>query len=170
MYQGFELKSIKVVSLTVASTAIIDQVTKALVVHYMTLHEMVEVIPGLFNIVYWRNPGAAFGMFKDGGILMVIFLTGITLAAIVIIAILLRYAGDTSTRVALSLIAGGAVGNLIDRLRFGEVVDFLDFYVGRYHWPAFNVADSAITLGVFIFLYLFYVKRPEGEKGEKASI
>jgi signal peptidase II len=164
--ESFELKTIKAIALTVAVTAVLDQLTKALVVHYFSLYDMVEVIPGFFNIVHWRNPGAAFGLFKEGGMVRTLLLAGVSFLALVIIGLLLRHAKDTITRVALSLIAGGAVGNLIDRLRFGEVIDFFDFYVGRYHWPAFNVADSAITVGVFLSLYLFYFKRPEGEKEE----
>jgi signal peptidase II len=161
MFKGFELKSIKVIALTVAATVVLDQVTKALIIHNMSLYETVEVIPGLFNIVYWRNPGAAFGILKGGGMARVLLLAGLSILAIVTIGILLRHAEDTLTRAALSLIAGGAVGNLIDRLRFGGVVDFLDFHLGRYHWPAFNVADSAIMVGVFLSIFLFYFKEPK---------
>lgn len=167
VYGGFELRHIKVVALVVAAVVFFDQLTKALIIHNMALYETAEVIPGLLNIVHWRNPGMAFGFLKEGGFLRTLFLAGVSLLAIIIIGVLLRHAKDAFTRSALSLIAGGAIGNLIDRLRYGEVVDFLDFHLGRYHWPAFNVADSAITVGVLLSLYLFYFKRPGGERGER---
>lgn len=169
LHRGFELKSIRAVGLTVFLTVLFDQLTKALVTRNLSLHDTVEVIPGFFNIVYWRNPGGAFGIFKYGGTAWTLFFVGMSLAAVVIIGVLMRHARDTFTRVALSLIAGGAVGNLIDRLRFGGVVDFLDFHAGRYHWPAFNVADSAITVGVFLSLYLMYFKRPDVENEGQAD-
>ena len=147
-------KTLILVSLTVV---ILDQFTKAVITNYFILHQSIEVIRGLFNITYIKNPGAAFGILRDvSGTFRTIFLTGISFTALIIIFFVYRNIKDTASRIAFSLIAGGAFGNLIDRIRFGEVIDFLDFYIGRYHWPAFNVADSAITVGVFIAVLFLY--------------
>ncbi|MBI5599288.1 MAG: signal peptidase II [Deltaproteobacteria bacterium] len=144
---------------TAASVAALDQITKAAITRGLHWNETVAVIPGLFNVVNWRNPGAAFGMFREGSAGNSWVLIAITVLVLAVIAALLMQSKDRLAGFALSLIAGGAIGNLIDRLRFGEVVDFLDFYAGSYHWPAFNVADSAITVGVFLSLVL-YLKNP----------
>ena len=147
-------KTLILISLIVV---ILDQFTKAVITNYFILHQSIEVIRGLFNITYIRNPGAAFGILRDvSGTFRTIFLTGISFTALIIIFFVYRNIKDTASRIAFSLIAGGAFGNLVDRIRFGEVIDFLDFYIGRYHWPAFNVADSAITVGVFIAVLFLY--------------
>ena len=147
-------KTLILISLIVV---ILDQFTKAVITNYFILHQSIEVIRGLFNITYIRNPGAAFGILRDvSGTFRIIFLTGISFTTLIIIFFVYRNIKDTASRIAFSLIAGGAFGNLIDRIRFGEVIDFLDFYIGRYHWPAFNVADSAITVGVFIAVLFLY--------------
>ncbi|MEE9613533.1 MAG: signal peptidase II [Thermodesulfobacteriota bacterium] len=158
MPEGPDIRRIRLIALTVGTVAVLDQLTKLIVAHYLFPGETVEVIPGLFNLVYWKNPGAAFGIFKDGGLLRTLFLIGVSVAALVLIGILLRQSTDTFTDLSLSLIAGGAVGNTIDRVLLGEVVDFLDFHAGGWHWPAFNVADSAITVGVTLALISFYFK------------
>ena len=136
-------------------TVILDQLTKMLIVQSLQLYESVEIIPGFFNLVYVTNSGAAFSLLADVdspwrhyfflgvGMLAVI---GMSFAAWKLAAVNRYYS------IALGMIAGGAIGNLLDRLRFGAVVDFLDVYVGRYHWPAFNVADSAICVGAAVFL------------------
>lgn len=160
------MKIVKIVLITTATVAVLDQATKAVVTATLALHESIRVIPGLFSIVYVRNPGFAFGMGSDGGAAITVFLIGVTLAALVVIGILIRQAEDRLTVFALSLIAGGACGNLIDRVRFGEVVDFLDLYLGSYHWPAFNVADSAITVGVVLSIVLLYA-RGETDRGAR---
>ncbi|HLG29189.1 MAG TPA: signal peptidase II, partial [Candidatus Brocadiales bacterium] len=147
----------KLLIFVAAIVVILDQLTKAVITNYFILHQSIEVIRGLFNITYIRNPGAAFGILRDvSGTFRTIFLTGISFTALIIIFFVYRNIKDTTSRIAFSLIAGGAFGNLIDRIRFGEVIDFLDFYIGRYHWPAFNVADSAITVGVFIAVLFLY--------------
>jgi signal peptidase II len=151
-------KNLKILLPTAAVVVILDQVSKVLVGTVMTPGRAIEVIPGLFNIIYVKNPGAAFGIFRHGGIIRTFFLLAVTAAALVIIGFLLRQSRDRVMSFALSLVAGGAVGNLIDRVRFGSVVDFLDFFIGRHHWPAFNVADSAITVGVIIALYSYYLR------------
>jgi len=131
---------------------ILDQLSKFLVVCTIQLHESIPVINGFFNLVHIRNRGIAFGfMNRPGGNLIFTFLITSTIGAIVLLVLwFLRLKNENIGIIfGLSLIIGGAVGNLIDRLRLREVIDFLDFYIGPYHWPAFNVADSAITVGAF---------------------
>ena len=151
-------KTAKILLPTAAAIIAADQATKAAVVSYLYPLQIVEAIPGLFNLVYFRNTGAAFGLFSGGGILSKLFLVAVTGAALVVLGFLLREAKGTGATFALSLIVGGAIGNLIDRLRFGSVVDFLDFHIGSLHWPAFNVADSAITVGVALTIWFRYFK------------
>lgn len=153
MYRGAQIKRSAVIAITFCAVIIADQITKALVLSYLDPYSALEIIPGFFSLVNVRNPGAAFGILNDGGELRTLFLIGVSIVAFVIIAFLLRHSRNKVESLALSLIGSGAIGNLIDRLRFGEVVDFLDFSIGSYHWPAFNVADSAITLGVIVYLY-----------------
>lgn len=142
--------SLKLILLIAVSAAVLDQLSKAIVLIYLPENSSMEIIPGFFNLVHFKNPGAAFGILKDNGQWKTVFLSLASVAAIVIIGFLLRDAKDTLTRVSLSLIAGGAAGNLVDRIRFGTVVDFLDFHLKGFHWPAFNVADSCITIGVVL--------------------
>jgi signal peptidase II len=150
--------------LTVALLLILDQVTKYFIHAGMALHESIPVIPGFFSITYIRNPGAAFGFLAGASpTFRYVFFIGVTVAAIGLILHYLRTyaAGDQLLTVSLGMILSGAVGNLIDRVRFGEVIDFLDVYLGTTHWPAFNVADSAISIGAFIlFIHLIQQKKP----------
>ncbi|HEY4485792.1 MAG TPA: signal peptidase II [Nitrospiria bacterium] len=137
---------------------LIDQITKAVIQNTMRLHESIPVIKNFFSLTYIRNPGAAFGLLADhDGAWRTIFFVVISLAAVVFLLTL--YAGLSRSarfaRLAVSLIMGGAVGNLVDRIRYGEVVDFLDFYIGSHHWPAFNAADSCITIGVGLLIWHF---------------
>ncbi len=144
-----------------------DQVSKYWIVEHFTLHESVAVIPDFFNLTYLTNNGAAFSLLAGQPALWrQVFFVGAACVALAIIWIAQRSYGRRSRlySVALALIAGGAIGNLIDRVRLGYVVDFLDVYVGQYHWPAFNIADSAITVGVSLFIVhnlLFDRQRPE---------
>ena len=135
---------------------VLDQATKALVMDRFAMFELLPVIPGLFNLTYLTNTGAAFGMLAGAqSIWRQVFFVGVAVAAIGVMVFSykqFRSQGRIFAH-AIGLIAGGAVGNLIDRLRFGAVVDFLDFYLGTHHWPAFNVADSAITVGVGLFIF-----------------
>jgi signal peptidase II len=162
-----------------AAIVLLDQWTKALIQQRMALTESIPIIPNLFSLTYIRNPGAAFGLFvgMDHSYRALFFLS-ITAAAVIVIGYFFwasirddrRYAGPSGPsstphgrwlRLGLALVLGGAIGNLIDRVRFGEVVDFLDFYVGAHHWPAFNVADSSITVGVTILLAAsFFLPQP----------
>jgi signal peptidase II len=141
--------------LTVAIVGIADQVTKAWVQSGMRLHQSIAVINGFFSLTYIRNPGAAFGLFSEsGGSIRTVFFVVVSIAAVGLLGTL--YAKTPLDRpflrLAFSLVTAGAIGNLIDRVRFGEVVDFLDFYIRGYHWPAFNVADSCITVGVTLLV------------------
>lgn len=151
---------------TSALVVVLDLATKYLVVSRLYLGEEVVVIPGVFNLVYWLNPGAAFGIFGGGGEHNTLILTVISLLALGVVIYLIRHAESGFSVFSLSLIAGGAVGNLIDRVRYGEVVDFLDFYLGSYHWPAFNVADSAISVGVILTIVAFYLLEKERKAKE----
>ena len=148
----------KYLLLTVVSggVIIIDQLSKYAVQHMMTLHSPIEVIPGFLNLTYMQNPGAAFGIFGDVAETMrLVILIGITLLAFVILIYMYLKIKEKDNLVLISvaMIIGGAIGNLIDRIRFQKVIDFLDFYMGRYHWPAFNIADSAITAGTMILVF-----------------
>jgi signal peptidase II len=130
---------------------LLDQWTKSLVVQKLPLYQRVNVIQGFFDLTHVRNTGGAFGIFggEKGGLGSILFL-GVSLVAIGAIIFLFLKVKENERTLAFSfsLILSGAVGNLIDRLRYGEVVDFLDFYLSGYHWPAFNVADSAICIGI----------------------
>lgn len=151
---------------TAAFIITVDQVTKACVSLAMSLHESIVVIGGVFNITYVRNPGAAFGFLATAGpAFRTVFFVAITVAAIVLILYYLyKTTQDEPLLVfSLSLILAGAVGNLIDRVRFGEVIDFLDVYIGVHHWPAFNVADTAISLGA-ILLIIHMVRDRQAER------
>jgi signal peptidase II len=143
---------------------LLDQLSKIWIVASLRLHEGFPLIDGFFNIVHVRNPGAAFGFLAAAPPLFrSVFFIAVTVAAILLILRYLRVSRieQPSLLWALALILSGAVGNLIDRVRFGEVVDFLDVYVGTYHWPAFNVADSAITVGAAILIMILLTQRKE---------
>jgi signal peptidase II len=145
-------KGTSIAIVTAAAVVAVDQATKAWIMMRLLENQFLEVVPGLFNIVHFRNTGAAFGILTDGGTLKTVFLLAVTVVALVVIWSMLTKSGSMFYSTALSLIAGGAVGNMIDRVRFASVVDFLDVYYGSYHWPAFNVADASITTGVILAL------------------
>lgn len=135
---------------------VIDQITKALVLRHIPLHEVIPVIPGFFNLTYVQNTGAAFGMMKDNNW----FFIALASTALVVLAVLTwkKVFSDPYSRVASALLVSGVVGNLTDRILHGFVVDFLDFILPWYgHWPSFNVADSCIFVaaGLFIFSSFF---------------
>ena len=138
------------VIVTLLSLAI-DQLTKVYIDRVMDLHQSIPVIPDLFNITYVRNKGAAFGFLANTSFRIPFFIF-ITVVAVFVILFAYRKlrADQKLAMVSLSMILSGALGNLIDRVRNGEVIDFLDVYWKSYHWPAFNVADSAICVGVFL--------------------
>lgn len=149
-----------------AVVIILDIWTKALVLARIDLHEAIPVIPGFFQLVHVRNTGAAFGIGANASSKIVPLL--LTFGAIAVFCFVVVYALRTAVtdrllQTGLHLILGGAVGNLLDRFRFGYVVDFLDVYIGTHHWPAFNVADSAICIGIAL-LFLDMRKKPETER------
>jgi signal peptidase II len=144
----------------------LDQITKVAVIRALRPYDAISVIPGFFNLVHVRNPGIAFGLLSQlGTAWSSLLLSAVTTAAIILLILWFGRLRDSDHRAAfgLSLIIGGAVGNLIDRVRLGEVVDFLDFYAGSFHWPAFNVADSAVTVGT-IWLALSILFAPSAKK------
>jgi signal peptidase II len=147
---------------------IVDQATKAAVVHALPLYESVSIIPYFFNLTHIHNPGGAFGFLANyNSHLRDIFFPVASALAIGLIVYLYSNTPRSQplARTGFSLILGGAASNLIDRIRLGVVVDFLDFYIGNLHWPAFNVADSAISIGIMIFLFnLFFKNSTEAEK------
>ncbi len=139
---------------------ILDQVSKAYIHHAFSLHESLPLIPDLFSITYVRNKGAAFGLFAgQSSLFRTLFFSGISLLAFFFLALMVYQVPkeDRWQTASLSLLLGGAIGNILDRIRMGEVIDFLDFYIGTYHWPAFNVADSAITIGVTLLMVHLYL-------------
>jgi signal peptidase II len=135
----------------VCAILVLDRLTKIGILNRFTVNESATVIDGLFNITYVRNTGVAFGILSSisspAKTIMLSVFTAFA-AGVVIVYSLRSSPRNHLLQVALALILGGALGNLYDRLAYGYVIDFLEFYVGSYHWPAFNVADSAITIGV----------------------
>lgn len=134
-----------------------DQLTKLLIIASFELYEAQTVIPALFSIVYVQNRGAAFGIFSGfESPMREVVLFGATVIALSVVFTFLGSAVGANRvgKFALALVCGGAVGNLVDRIRLGYVVDFLDFHIGRHHWPAFNLADSCICIGVAILVFL----------------
>ncbi len=125
---------------------IADQATKYIILSSLSLFEAIRVLP-FFSIVYVRNTGSAFGMFSSLGNLFFIIIAAVAIAVVAVLIV-----RDRENRTGLSLILGGAAGNLCDRMTHGYVVDFLDVYAGPHHWPAFNVADSALTAGILLLL------------------
>ena len=143
-----ELSKSAIILLIAPIIIIADYVTKNLIVAQVDRFERIPVLPFL-NIVHVENKGAAFGMFAGLGNLMFIAVAAI---AVIVILIYLAKSPKGIETYALSLVLGGAVGNLIDRIRIGKVIDFIDVFVKDWHWPAFNVADSALTVGVGLFI------------------
>jgi signal peptidase II len=132
---------------------VLDQITKYLVASSLSPYDSIKIFPFL-EIVNVRNTGAAFGSFKNLGST---FFIAVSVAAIIfVINLLVKKIYNT---LGLSLVLGGAVGNLIDRIIYGKVVDFIDFSVGSFHWPAFNVADSSLTIGIIIILLTSLFKK-----------
>ncbi len=140
----------------------LDQLSKWWVMVTVPVHRPVVVIPGFFDLINIRNRGAAFGFLNRSDIewQFWLFLAATTVAAWAIIALARSVGDEPWLFAALGLVLGGALGNLADRLRFRAVVDFLDFHVGDWHWPAFNVADTAICLGAFLACLVLWRKPP----------
>ena len=154
----------KLVAGWLIAIVLLDQATKWIVDRTMPLYHSIPVIDGFFDLTYIRNTGAAFGILAGSGAAFRLpFLVFFSLLAIGFIIVMLRRLPERETGliIALTFILGGAIGNLIDRFAYAEVIDFLDFYWGNYHWPAFNVADSFITVGVTIAVC--YLIKAKGE-------
>jgi len=137
---------------------VLDQIVKLLIVHNFELGESITVIPGFFDLVFAKNSGIAFGLMPGKTWL---FITA-SIAAVVILLLFLRQLDGRERlgRVGCALILGGAIGNLIDRVRLHYVVDYLDFYWTQYHWPAFNLADTAVCTGIGLFLLSMWLQSP----------
>jgi signal peptidase II len=150
----------------------LDQLTKHWINTTVRYGDRIEVIPGLFDITHARNAGGAFSFFADGPFEQrMIFFVGTTIFAIVLLLIFFQKlrSDEALSATALGVVLGGALGNLTDRLRFGEVVDFLDVHLfGGYTWPTFNVADSAIVIGVILLVIEVYMAE-EGEEEEETE-
>lgn len=148
------------------STVVLDQVSKVQIMQAMRLHESIPIFPEFFSLTYIRNPGAAFGLLASSGQAFRLIFFGVTsvfaLGLLGMIFFRLRQ-DDWVGQLSIAAILGGAIGNLLDRVRFGEVIDFLDFYINGYHWPAFNVADAAISVGVFFLILHFALDKKEEE-------
>ena len=146
----------------------LDRLSKWIIAKTIPLHDSIPVIPGLFKLTHVTNGGAAFGLFSESPSEMrIVFLIFFSLLALVVVSALLwrHTQGLNSTAFALSLILGGALGNLWDRLLSGRVVDFLLVYLGSYQWPAFNVADSAIVVGAGLLVFeILFAKAATAEK------
>ena len=173
------MRSPKLPYLYLAAAVLIgDQVTKWLVETRLAGGGSREIIPGLLNFIYVRNTGVAFGLFPSKGELWAtVALTVLGLAALAIVAVYFRRTPveDRLLLTSLGLILGGALGNLADRILQGGVTDFIDFYFGSYHWHTFNIADSAITIGIGLMLIDVFRSRPEerasndGDDGKRAA-
>lgn len=145
-----------------------DQLTKAIVAQKIIFGSSKSIIPGFFNLTHIRNRGAIFGFFSQSGSQLLYVM--LTLASLAALAFVIFYFLKTPTserlmKISLSLILAGALGNLIDRIFRGYVIDFLDFYVKKWHWPSFNLSDASITIGAFFIIFIFFFR-----KGLKCSL
>jgi signal peptidase II len=143
---------------------LLDRWTKRLVAAHIAMYSHIQIIPGFFRITHTENTGAAFSLFADSpSHWKTALLIGFSVIAMIVVIGLLwkQKRGMTLTGIALSLILGGAVGNLWDRVASGRVVDFLLFYVKQYQWPVFNLADSAIVVGALLLVIEIFFSRPK---------
>lgn len=131
----------------------LDQLSKYVITHIFRLGDYLTVTP-FFDLVRAHNTGAAFSLFADqAGWQRAFFISTALIASVIIVYLLQRKSGSVLFKLGLSLILGGALGNLIDRILHGYVVDFLSFHINQHYWPAFNVADSAITIGAVLLIW-----------------
>ena len=145
----------------ILSVVVLDQFTKIWVRSALICGgEPQEIIPGFFNLVYVRNPGAAWGMLGGQQALLIL----LSIVVLILLAVFRRRVLNPTLdhRIIFGLMIGGILGNLIDRIKLGWVTDFLDFHIGTYHWPSFNVADSAICIAVGLYLLssLWHTRHP----------
>lgn len=153
---GLTKQNILKLVLVAGAVVALDQMTKAVILTALPLHNEISVIPGFFNITHIQNPGGAFGIFASfNPSLRHLFFVIVAFMALGLVFYFYVVTPPSHPALAggFALIFGGAIGNLIDRIRFEKVVDFLDFFIGSWHWPAFNVADSAISVGIGIFIF-----------------
>jgi signal peptidase II len=159
--------------LIAASVVFFDRLTKSLIAQNITLYDHKDVLPGVFRLIHVQNEGAAFGLFSESPYhWKVAMLILFSVAALAVVSALLWKNGNAmnSTAIALSLVFGGALGNLWDRIASGhKVIDFLDFYVGSHHWPAFNIADSAIVVGALLLLSEIFLA-PQEDKASSNEV
>lgn len=130
-----------------------DQLTKIMVVKKLTLYSSIHILPQIdFTLMY--NTGSAFSFLSNSGSwhLWFFLIFSLIMSVIIFVWMIKTQLSESTQLLSLSLILGGAVGNLIDRIHYGHVIDFIDVYYNQYHWPAFNIADSAISVGAIIFL------------------
>ena len=147
---------------TAGTVILVDQITKALVLKHIPLYESIPIIPGFFSLTHVHNPGGAFGFMARNVSPFRHWL--FLIAAMIALGLILYFYHQTpkthrTLGFSLALIFGGAVGNMIDRIQFAKVVDFLDVYVADLHWPTFNIADSCVTVGVIIFIFHIVFKK-----------
>lgn len=156
------------VGTTATTVFVLDQLTKWWVHASFELYESRPVIEGLFHLTYVRNPGGAFGILRglDDTVRIPLFVTFASIAVGVLLYFVRQIpAQQRFLQFALGLVLGGALGNLFDRVAYGEVIDFLDVFWRTYHWPAFNIADSGISCGVAVLLYYtLFVPDPPAEE------
>ncbi|WP_303721827.1 signal peptidase II [Malonomonas rubra] len=158
----------RVFIITAALSLVIDQLSKLYIDSTFALYESIAVIENFFHITYVRNPGAAFGILSNSAVRIPFFISVSVLASIGILWYLRKVdAADLLQHFALGLIFSGAVGNLIDRARLGEVIDFLDAHWYQHHWPAFNIADSAICIGVAVMFLCTWQEERKKKRSRK---
>ncbi len=161
------LNRFKLLFIVAVPIVVLDQASKVYIENNFFLGQTFEIIPGFLNIVSVRNPGAAFGFLREyNTIFGVPILLVIGLIAIIVIFYIYLREDDHFfwRRIGLCLVLAGTFGNLIDRIRSGEVIDFVDIYFRSYHWPAFNVADSAITTGAVLLIINLTFQAPSSQK------
>lgn len=159
------MKQLSFVILIAALIGLVDQLTKFLALQELAYNDPVEVIEGVFYLRLVANPGAAFSMFADFPSpwrQISLGATSVLALWFVIHMLLTEGREDGLLRFSLTLVLGGAIGNLIDRIRLGSVIDFLEVYLGSYPWPVFNIADSAISLGIALLVLNMWTKRRRG--------
>lgn len=151
----------KIIYLVIIAIIVVDQWSKRIIVKNFNLYDSIPVIDGFFNITYVLNPGAAFGFLaKMSEQYRVFFFVVVTIVAIfLVVYLLIKEKKHILRKYSYTLILAGAIGNLIDRITIGKVVDFLDFYISKYHWPAFNVADISISCGVGLLLVDMFLEK-----------
>jgi signal peptidase II len=159
------------VASTIGAVLVLDLLTKYLIETRVRLYSSITVIPGFFNITHVRNRGAAFGILSTTPVIWrSLFFITVTIIAVAVIARLIWKTQERLSLIAFSLIGGGALGNLVDRIRYGEVVDFIQWYVKSYYWPSFNIADSAISAGVgLLVIEMLLKKSQDGQNNETVN-